>query len=899
VTSPFSYRIAIDYETVTYGVAANTRYGALGNLSHREVLRMLTRTRFTAEQSGKATQMFFRRNQKTPDQAASTQSVTTELYPSAPLKTSATPLPASALRRNVDISALNIASTNDVKPLAGLIGQGRAKAALEFGVAMNAPDFNVFVLGPPASGKRYAVNALLRETSKSRSTPDDWAYVTNFDDASRPRALRLPHGRGHSFARGMSSALDYLRAAVPELFASDDYLGRRRAIDERFEAAQADALATLGVKANARNIAIVRTPQGFAVAPIHEGKVVKPETFAALPEAMRAEKEAQIVLIESELQAILQRAPAAEKDRRVKLASLHDDVAQRAVKTAFEDLAASVASLPEATAFLNAATADLIRNVAAFLPPADGGDALRMLQPSDVARDPLLRRYMINVVSSTDDADTGGAPVVDELNPSATNLIGRIEPLQHMGSQLADALVLKGGALHRANGGYLIIDARWMLDQPFAWEALKRALKSREIKMELPPGAPMNAAASMLEPAPIPLDVKVFLIGDRELYLKFSAFDPDFAGLFKVLAEFDDAIVRTDETDRAFIGVLSSITSKNGLRHVDASGIARMLEEAIRLAGDCNKVSIEVGRLADTLREADHWAGVHNHSMITRADVARSVEERLNRADRVRDATQEQFSSGQILLDTSGSKIGQINGLSVLQLGDFAFGRPARITARVRLGSGRVTDIEREATLGGPLHTKGMMILWGFLAGRYAQDVPLALAASIVFEQSYGGVDGDSASSAELYALLSALAEAPLNQALAITGSVNQLGQIQPIGGVNEKIEGYFDICKARGLTGEHGVMIPATNVNQLMLRGDIVTAADAGQFHIYPIHTIDEGLELLTGIDAGVASVAGHFPPDTINGRVEARLRRFAERARDYGQVALRPEASEDGAAG
>jgi predicted ATP-dependent protease len=835
--------------------------------------------------------MFFRRNQKptvditTGDTAPVAAEDTAFAVPSSMAGAVATEaLPVSALRRTVEADALGFTTTADIKPIAGLIGQDRALRALEFGASMTAYDFNVFVLGPAAAGKRTVVKALLAEKSKTRPAPSDWIYVTNFDDALRPKAIQLPHGRARAFGRAMLAALDELRMVVPQVFTSDDYQARRRAIDERFEAIQSGALAALEVKAKARNMSIIRTPQGFAVAPIHDGKVVKPETFAALPEAMRAEKEVQILAVEAELQAILMQAPAAEKQRRVKLTELHEDLAKRAVATALEPVSAAVADVLVAASYLELIRADLIRNIAIFLPPTDG-EAAPLHPPADAAHDPRFRRYMVNVLGADGDGTETGAPVIDELNPSTANLIGRMEPVQQMGNVWADALIIKAGALHRANGGYLIVDARLMLDQPFAWEALKRALKTRELRVELPPGAGNAAVPNMLEPQPIPLDVKVFLIGDRELYYKLAAADPDFGGLFKVQAEFDDAIVRTTDTDRAFAGIMASLVVRHSLKPVDASGIARMIEEASRMADHRDKISIEIGRMSDILREADYWATAAKHAAVGRDDVARAVAERADRADRMRDQTQEQFGRGTILLDTAGQKVGQINGLSVLQLGDFAFGRPTRITARVRLGSGRVTDIEREANLGGPLHTKGMMILWGFLAGRYAQDIPLALAASIVFEQSYGGVDGDSASSTELYALLSALAEAPLKQSLAVTGSVNQSGEVQAIGGVNEKIEGFFDVCKARGFTGGEGVMIPKSNVDNLMLREDVVASAKAGQFHIYPIATIDEGLTLLTGVEAGQASVAGHFPPDTINGRVEARLRTFAARAHEFGQ--------------
>ena len=846
--------------------------------------------------------MFFRRNQKQTDDGNRTETGATSPVAALgrePGDAIVAALPVDALRRTVDADELGFTSTAMLTPLTGLIGQDRALKALEFGVGMTAHDFNVFVLGPPASGKRTAVKALLTEKSQSRATPPDWVYVTNFEDPMRPDALQLPHGRARAFARGMIAAIDELRAVVPEVFSSEDYHGRRRAIDERFEAVQSSALAALDQKAQARNIAIVRTPQGFAVAPVHDDKVVKPETFAALPEPMRAEKQAQIVAIEAELQAILLQAPAAERKRREALVTLHNDLAKRAVVAALDDLVAGAADIPAAMTYLEAAGQDMIRNIAAFMPgdnTATDAEPVPVRQPADRTRDPRLRRYMVNVLDAKTDVAATGAPVIDELNPSAGNLVGRIEPVQQMGNLLADALVIKGGALHRANGGYLILDARWLLDQPFAWEALKRALKTRELKIELPPAAINAGVPNLLEPQPIPLDVKVFLIGDREIYYKLAAVDPDFDGLFKVQAEFDDSVIRSAETDQLFCGILASLVAKHTLKPVDASGAARMIEEAIRLAGDRDKISIEVGRMSDMLREADYWAGVSKHPTIGRADVARAVQERTERADRMRDVTQEQFSRGMILLDTAGSKVGQINGLSVMQLGDFAFGRPNRITARVRLGSGRVTDIEREVKLGGPLHSKGMLILWGFLAGRYAQDIPLALAASIVFEQSYGGVDGDSASSAELYALLSALAEAPLTQSLAVTGSVNQWGEVQAIGGVNEKIEGFFDVCKARGLTGREGVMIPQSNVGNLMLREDVVAEVAAGNFRIYPIATIDDGIALLTGSEAGDASTDGHFAPDTINGRVEARLRMFAERARTFGRNPY--DASDGGAA-
>ena len=466
--------------------------------------------------------------------------------------------------------------------------------------------------------------------------------------------------------------------------------------------------------------------------------------------------------------------------------------------------------------------------------------------------------------------------MVEELNPTHGNLIGRIEHIAQMGTLVTDFLLIKPGALHRANGGYLLLDVRKVLLSPFAWEALKRAIKTQEIRIEqLGEASGFSMISTQtLDPEPIPLDVRVVLFGDRELYYMLSAADPDFWRLFKVQADFDDSIARSTENDHAYARLIASIVKEHGLKPFDASGVARLIDEGARLADDREKLSIEIGRIADIAREADYWSSEARRKVTARQDVARAIEEQIQRADRLRDRAQETIARGVVLLDTEGAQVGQINGLSVLQLGSFAFGRPARITARVRLGSGRVTDIEREVKLGGPLHSKGVMILWGFLAGRYALDVPLALAATLVFEQSYGGVDGDSASAAELLALLSALSEQPIKQSLAVTGSINQWGEVQAIGGVNEKIEGFFDICRERGLNEQQGVLIPKSNVQHLMLREDVVEAARHRQFAIYPVATIDEAIEILTGIKAGERGPEGRFPAGTINRLVEDKLK-------------------------
>ena len=818
--------------------------------------------------------MFFKRNQ--PDAAAKPEAETTSRA------TGATPLGIAELRRTVDPANLGFKTTAELEPISGLIGQERALKAIQFGAGMPSNDYNVFVLGPPASGKSTAVKQYLDCKLRGTARLGDWIYVNNFEDGNRPRAIRLPSGRARPLAKAMLAAIDELRSSLPAAFEGEDYQARRRSIDEEFRSGQDAALEALNTKALAQSIAIVRTPTGFVMAPTHEGKIVKPEVFNTLPETMRKEVETRIEALQKELEQILESMPKSDKLRRLKLTDLNTEVALIVVRDALDDVAAAYKGEAAVETYLAAAGQDLVRNVGLFLAPA-GEESEIVKQPTDSARDPRFRRYQVNVMVGNGDTPEDAAPIHEELNPTYGNLIGRVEHIAQMGALVTDFLLVKPGALHRANGGYLLIDARKLLLSPFAWEALKRTLKAREIRIEQPSEMAGMMATQSLDPEPIPLDVKVVLFGDRQLYYLLSQQDPDFAGLFKVQADFDDSIARSTENDRAYAQIIASIVKVHGLKPVAAGAVARLIEEGARLADDREKLSIEIGRLSDIVREADYWAREAGQETITREAVTRAIEEAIQRADRVRDRTQESIRREIVLLDTTGSKVGQINGLSVLQLGNFSFGKPSRITARVRMGTGRVTDIEREVELGGPLHSKGVMILWGYLAGTFAQDVPMALASTLVFEQSYGGVDGDSASSAELYAMLSALSEVPIRQSFAVTGAVNQWGEVQAIGGVNEKIEGFYDICRARGLDGTQGVLIPKANVQHLMLREDVVQAAAEGKFAIYSVEHINDGIEILTGVKAGERSAEGRFPAATINRLVEDKLRSFAERGRAF----------------
>ena len=817
--------------------------------------------------------MFFKRS----DNPSNTEAPSASRHVAAPIGApNHAPLAPRQLRRTVDPGSLGFSSTSELQPITGLIGQDRALKAIEFGASMNSHDFNVFVLGPTASGKTTAVKAYLEKKNQEPSPVYDWVYVNNFDDFNRPTAVRMPCGRAQAFAKHMVEAIDELRQTVPTAFESEDYQARRRQIDDGFRAGQEEAFEALNQKAQAQNIAILRTPNGIAMAPMHDGKVVKPEVFSGLPEEMRRSVEEKIAVLQTELESILETVPKSDKERREKLADLNGEFAESAVRDALVDIRESYGDLPDITEYLEAAGHDLIRNVASFLPqPEEVEQVVR--QPVDVSRDPRFRRYMVNVVVANGSPDLCERPIVEELNPTYGNIVGRIEHIAQMGAIVTDFSLIKPGALHRANGGYLLVDARKLLLSPFAWEALKRALKSQELKIEAPAEATGIMSTQTLDPEPIPLDIKVILFGDRQLYYTLSANDPDFDRLFKVQADFDDTITRNDENHEAYARLIAAIVLKHELRHANAATVARLIEEGSRLADDRDKLSIEIGRIADIVREADFRAGEAGRSEITEEDVERAIDESIQRSDRMRDRAQESITREVVLIATEGKKVGQINGLSVLQLGNFAFGRPTRITARVHMGQGRVTDIEREVKLGGPLHSKGVMILWGFLAGKFAQRQRLAMAASLVFEQSYGGVDGDSASSTELYALLSALSEVPIDQGLAVTGSVNQWGEVQAIGGVNEKIEGFFDICKERGLTGDQGVLIPEANVQHLMLRPDIVEAVEQGQFRVHSVSTIDQGIEILTGVKAGEPDDDGNYALGTIYQMVEDKLADFA----------------------
>lgn len=791
--------------------------------------------------------------------------------------TAVRPLRAEQLYRATDLSNLPFATTAELQPIDGLVGQARALEAIRFGTQVGKAGFNLFVIGPNGARMQDAVKAVLAEEARARPSPSDWVYVNNFVDAERPVAIELPAGRAHTFHDAMHKLIDDLKSALPAVFQSEDYQTRRGAIDESLQKKQGEAFSALRDKAAEKDIVLLRTPLGFALAPAKDGQVVPPDEFTNWPESKRNETRAIIEALEKDLEHIIHQLPQWEKQRRDEVRQLNRDTAKYAVDQLIEDAKAAFNDLPRVIQHIETVRADLVENVATFVGKSEGEDS----ETSEFRPGNVFDRYEVNVLVMQD--GNKQAPIVEELHPVLANLIGRIEYIPVRGALVTNFRLIKAGAIHRANGGYLLLDARSVLLEPFSWAALKRTLRLGKIAIE-DIGRFLGFTSTVsLEPDPIPLDVKVILFGDRLLYFLLAAFDPELAEHFKVLADFENDLARTPENETILARLVASLARRDALNALDRDAVALMLEHAARLADHAGKLSLVVEQLREVLIEADFCARDAKRSVITRADVDSALAARIRRAARLRDRAQEAILENVALIDTVGTHVGQINGLSVTELGGFSFGRPTRITCQVRPGSGKVVDIEREVELGGPVHSKGVLILSGFLAGRYALDTPMSLFASLVFEQSYGGIEGDSASSAELYALLSALADVRLRQDLAVTGSVNQHGEIQAIGGVNEKIEGFFDICEKRGLTGTQGVLIPQANVQHLMLRKNVIDACATGQFAIYSVATINEGIALLTGLAAGERNTDGNYPPGSVNRQIEDRLRAFASIRKNF----------------
>ena len=789
-----------------------------------------------------------------------------------------TALSADALYRRCDPELFSFATTADAPEPPGAVGQQRALSALQFGVHMAGNRYNLFVMGRAGSHKHRIVQEFLDSIVADEGVPSDWCYVNNFQEDRKPIAIRLPAGKGIALKQDMERLIEELLEAIPAAFESEHYRNRVAEINQEYEDRHRAALEALQEEGQSKNVSLVPTPHGFAIAPTRANKLLSDEEFDRLPEEERERTNQAMADMTEKLRAHIEELPEWHKQRRDRIKALNREVTELAAGNPILELTRRYSEFPEIESFLEAVRNDVLANARDFQPQDERASVLG-LTPDRAA----LRRYEVNVI--VDHSSNGRPRIVYESNPSVQNLLGRIEHVSQFGALLTDFTMIRPGALHIANGGYLILDADRVLTQPFAWDFLKRALYEGDIRIESL-GQQLGLISTVsLEPEAIPLDIKVILLGDRLIYYLLCELDSDFRELFKVAADFESRVNRTDENTRLYGELIGALARREHLRPLTREAVARVVEHSARLLGDAGKLSTQLRDITDLLSESDYWADQETSPEIDALHIEAAINAQIYRVDRLRSEMQEEIQRNSILIDTEGACIGQVNGLSVVELGGFAFGQPARITATVRIGDGKIVDIERETELGGPIHSKGVLILTSYLSTAYAPTTPLSFGASLVFEQSYGDIEGDSASVAETCALLSALSDLPIRQNLAVTGSVNQHGGVQVIGGVNEKIEGFFDTCETRGLTGNQGVLIPADNVKHLMLRPDVVDAARGGKFHVYPISTVNEAIALLTGVSAGDRDVAGAFPPDSINGRVERKLTDLARTRQKFDQ--------------
>ncbi|MBI2843654.1 MAG: AAA family ATPase [Armatimonadetes bacterium] len=779
-------------------------------------------------------------------------------------------------------------TTEEVPPLEGTIGQERAITAVEFGLGIDTHGFNLFVAGRPGTGKSSSVREIVDTQAREESVPSDWVYVYNFDDPLRPKAMRLSQGRAHEFAHDMDDVVRAARNELPRAFESENYEQRKSETMQGIQKRRDEVFSELQQQASQLGFSIEMTPIGIVTVPTRDNKPLSREEFDSLSEKEKEDIKQKSNYLEQVVNQTLTKIRQLEKEAQDRLRELDREIALFAVGHLLEDLRSKYKACEveqqckDMLDYLQKVQDDIVENVEDFRQAEKKQQLPLPMAAIGEASEAIFDKYKVNVLVSNEAQH--GAPVVVENNPTYYNLFGKIEYRARFGFMTTDHNLIRAGAIQRANGGYLILQALDVLLNPFAWDGLKRTLRAREARVEniaeqyglIPTATP--------KPEPIPLDVKVILIGNPMLYYLLFNMDEDFRKLFKVKADFDIEMDRNDKHIDQYAQFISKQCQEHRLKHFDRSAVARVVEFGSRLIEDKERMSTKFIDIADLVSEASFWAGRNGNGYVTAEDVERAIEHKEYRSRMVEDKIQRLIEEEVIMIDSAGSVTGQANGLSIYSLGDYTFGRPSRITCRTSVGRGGIIDIQRETEMGGRIHSKGVMILNGYLTGKYAQDKPLTLSATLAFEQLYEEVEGDSASSTELYTLLSSLAELPLRQDVAITGSVNQRGEIQPIGGVNRKIEGFFEVCKARGLTGSQGVIIPHQNVRHLMLKEEVIQAVRDGKFHVWPVRSIDEGIEILTGVPAGEQRADGSYPEDSVHYLVNSRLQDMANKVKEFG---------------
>ncbi|OQX73697.1 MAG: ATP-dependent protease [Campylobacteraceae bacterium 4484_4] len=788
-------------------------------------------------------------------------------------------LTVEQIYKSCSVGVLGFKTTDQVSPLEEIIGQKRALDAIRFGIGIERKGYNLYAMGNSGVGKHTVIERTLKKRAKRMPTPSDWCYVNNFEDPRKPIVLEFTPGRGKVFQKDMEKLVDLFQSVVPALFESDEYRQKKQAILDRLNQIREAYFSDIQKRAREDGIAIRYSMAGYTMAPLTpEGKVMPPEMFQALTEEEKARIQERIKQYRDEIESVSQKLIKESEETQKELKSLEEGMIKNAVGDMIEKIKEKYQDHPRVIAYLEKVEEDMVLNAEYFLQIQQGPMMFTDAMQKSLKRSGVFIRYQVNLLVSHKEEE--GAAVIYEDNPTFANIFGRIEYISYMGTLVTNFSLIKPGALHRANGGYLILDARKVLTEPFVWDGLKRMVRSGEIRIEALSEKFSLMSTVSLEPETIPLNVKIVLVGERLLYYLLSNFDPEFKELFKVTADFEERMDRSEEAVRLYGEMIATIAQEEKLLPLDGEATCRVIEQSSRLVSDSEKLSTHLQSIVDLLEEADFIARESGSKMITKDKIEAAIEAKRARSSRIEEEIFEEIKRDTLMIDTAGEVVGQINGISVVEMGDITFGRPVRITARTRLGKGAIVDIEREVKLGGPIHSKGVMILSSYLASRYAREFRLSLTATLVFEQSYGPVEGDSASAAELYTLLSSLSDLPLNQSVAVTGSVNQNGEIQAVGGINEKIEGFFDICRLKKEGKKHGVMIPSANVKHLMLKREVREAVEKGEFTIYAISHIDEGMEVMLGRPAGERDKKGKFPKESVNALVEAKLKRFSKKA-------------------
>lgn len=781
-----------------------------------------------------------------------------------------------------DVFSFN--DTSEIEPLHGIFGQERAVKAMEFGLKIRMKGYNLYLSGFSGTGKTSYAHDVICKIAEQSPIPDDWCYVYNFNKPGQPTAINLPAGQGRVFKEDMDQFIKILKIEIAKAFDSDDYEKEKSNIIKEYKDKRSELLEELSGSAEKLGFKVKTTNSGIYFLPVLDGKVINEEEYGNLDDKIRHEINEKSNNIQLDTMDIVRRIKDTEKSAEDRVEEWESRIALLAVGTHINDLKEKYRENAVISSYLEKVQEDILKNLDEFIEEEAPENAQQLIIPwLKKEADSPTDKYKVNLL--VDNSSLKGAPVILDYNPTYYNLLGKVEYENEFGAMTTDFTLVKAGLLHLANGGYIILQAKDVLSNIQSWEALKRVLRTKQICMENIKEQMGLVAVSTLKPEPISLDVKVIMVGNAQLYQLLYEYDEDFRKHFKVKVDFDEEMERNDENILKLAQFISAFCRRENVLHFDRTGVVGMVDYSSRLVEDQMKLSTRFNEIADILGEACTWAELEGSSLVNAEHVKKAISEKKHRSDKYDDKLLELINQGTIMIDTRGVTIGQINGLSILDVGDYSFGKPSRITAATYMGESGIVNIEREIEMSGTSHSKGVLILSGYIGQKYAQEMPLSLSGSLCFEQLYSGVDGDSASSAELYAILSSLADIPIKQSIAVTGSVNQRGEIQPIGGATEKIEGFFELCSLRGLDGSHGVIIPHQNVRNLVLNDDVIMAVRENKFHIYPVKTIDEGIEILTGISAGERKKDGTYPQGTINYRVYRKLKKYAHTVAAFGK--------------